>query len=113
MSDLSDKVELLLGEALPSHRVVKEKYVNYRQSKLYFDFYLPELNLYIEVQGDQHFRFNKFFHVDGMAFTNQKFRDALKREFIDSNNYKMVALTEKQIKTLDKDSLRTIIIETL
>ena len=43
------------------------------------DCYDPEMKLGVEYQGEQHYKYIPFFHRNKDAFTNQKYRDDLKR----------------------------------
>lgn len=43
------------------------------------DFYIPEINTAIEVQGNQHFQFTPHFHRTYDAFLDQRHRDMMKR----------------------------------
>ena len=88
MSEIADKVYDILNEmfpAMPHKRVFRELYVNYKGQKLYFDFYIKEMKLYVEVQGQQHKRFVKHFHGDRASFLNQKHRDNLKIQYVQEN----------------------------
>lgn len=67
-------------------RVVTEYYVNFNNNKLYFDFYVPELGTFFECQGQQHFKFVKFFHGDVGNFKAQKARDNDKLAYIQLEN---------------------------
>ena len=46
---------------------------------LELDCYNPELNLAVEYNGEQHYKYIPFFHKNKEAFYNQKYRDELKR----------------------------------
>ena len=46
---------------------------------LELDCYDPEMKLGVEYQGEQHYKYIPFFHRNKDAFTNQKYRDDLKR----------------------------------
>ncbi len=88
MSAISDKVhEILLKiyPPIPFKRVFEEHYVKYEGQRLFFDFYVKESGLLVEVQGQQHTEFNKFFHSDKRDFLNQKKRDNLKRKYVQEN----------------------------
>lgn len=113
MSKAADKIEKLLKEVFPTHRVKKEKYVFYSNTELKFDFFLPELKILIEVQGSQHFSFNKFFHGDKSSFQSQKYRDSLKTQWVSENGFKLVALTEDEIEELSNENFRKLIVENL
>ena len=50
-----------------------------RRTLLYADLYIPNRDLIVEVHGEQHFKFNSFFHKDKMAFFKAQARDKDKR----------------------------------
>ncbi|CAH1758730.1 11319_t:CDS:2 [Entrophospora sp. SA101] len=52
---------------------------------LELDIYYPEYGLAIEVQGEQHERYLKFFHRDQNGFKKQLYRDQLKKELCEEN----------------------------
>lgn len=86
MSNQADKVFELLKELFPHNRIKKEYYVNYKGHKLFFDFYVHELGIFIEVQGQQHTKFVKHFHGNKENFLAQKNRDNLKLMYIEEND---------------------------
>ncbi len=89
MSAIADKTGDILTKMFPDrlgHRVVREVYVNFKGTRLFFDFYVKELSIYIEIQGRQHTRFVKHFHGDKEAFLKQKRRDNLKIQYVQENN---------------------------
>ncbi len=112
-SNISKYVEFLLKEGFKSHRYVKEYYVLFQGIKLYFDFYLPELRVLIEVQGEQHYKFNKFFHKNEASFLDQKYRDSLKNQWANTNNFKLLQFSYKEIPKLSVKSFRQKIIDIL
>jgi hypothetical protein len=59
---------------------------------LYLDFYIPLLDTAIEVHGEQHYKFNTFFHKTKLDFYKSLKRDSKKIEFCESNNIKLVLL---------------------
>jgi very-short-patch-repair endonuclease len=111
MSDLADKVEQLLKDTFPTYLLRKEKYVLYQNTQLFFDFYMPEFKLLIEVQGEQHYKFNKFFHKDVTDLNRQKYRDSLKTQWASENKQKLLILKYDEIKTLTKASLKKKVID--
>jgi very-short-patch-repair endonuclease len=64
----------------------------YNKKKLFFDFFLPEYDILIEYDGEQHFKPIKFFGgVD--SFTKRKLRDKIKNEFAKENNYNIIRIS--------------------
>ena len=77
----------LLKELFPYNRIKAEYYVNYRGKRLFFDFYIRELGILIEVQGQQHNKFVKHFHGNKKVFLAQKSRDNLKIEYVQNDKF--------------------------
>jgi len=77
--------------------VFKEHYVRYKGARLFFDFYIKELGVFIEVQGRQHVKFVKHFHGSIENFYAQKKRDNLKIEYVQEQDMSLVRVydTEK------------------
>lgn len=46
---------------------------------LEIDLYNDDLKLAVEVQGDQHYKFNSYFHKSKEHFLNQRYRDEMKK----------------------------------
>lgn len=100
MSVIATQVHYMLTKLFPSkpfNQVSCEYYVNYKGCKLFFDFYIKKLNLFVEVQGRQHTEFVKHFHADKRSFLQQRERDNLKRIWVEENGYHLIRLydTEK------------------
>jgi hypothetical protein len=57
---------------------------------LFFDFFIKDLGILIEVQGRQHSKFVKHFHFDKQGFAAQKKRDNLKIEYAEKFNLVIV-----------------------
>jgi hypothetical protein len=57
---------------------------------LELDLYNPDLKLAIEVSGKQHYVYTPFFHKNEEAFTNQKYRDEIKRMLCKQNGIKLI-----------------------
>jgi len=96
-SQLAKSVLASLTEAFPNTLIKDEEYVNYEGVRLFFDFYIPDLDVYIEVQGEQHTQFNKHFHASAAAFRGQKKRDRLKKEWIHDNDHVLVCVNYDEI----------------
>ena len=91
-----------LFPASPHRRVFDEYYVKYKGARLFFDFYIKELDVFVEVQGRQHTQFVKHFHGSMENFKAQKHRDNLKIEYVHEYNKGLVRIydTEKVTKKL-------------
>ena len=64
---------------------------------LLYDFYIKDLNLLIEFDGVQHFKFMPYFHKTREEFERQKKHDDLKNKYAKKNKYKLI-----RIKDVDK-----------
>ena len=75
---------------------VPQKYFDDLKYKglLYFDFYLPELNVCIEYDGEQHFKSILYWGGDD-SFKLIQQRDNLKKEYCKLNNIPLLRLTYK------------------
>lgn len=82
MSKIADNVYCSLERLFPKYTIVKEVYVNYGYTRLFFDFLIKEFGIYVEVQGAQHILFNKHFHGTKENYWAQRRRDNLKLEYI-------------------------------
>lgn len=72
--------------------VAQKKFSNLKdKSYLSYDFYLPEYNMLIEYQGEQHYRKNKYFGGT-KVFQKQQLHDKLKKEYAKNNGYKLLCL---------------------
>jgi very-short-patch-repair endonuclease len=88
MSRIADKIHYILEDMFPrlsAPRITEEIYISYKGQKLFFDFFIKELGVYIEVQGRQHTEFVKHFHGDKESFQAQKMRDNLKIQYVEEN----------------------------
>lgn len=77
---------------------------------LYCDFYIPCLNLVIEYNGEQHYKFIPSIHHDYEVFLNQQYRDKRKYALLKENNINLRVITnnEKVDKKLILDILNKI-----
>lgn len=81
----------------------EKKYYNCKDKFLLpFDFYLPEYNLLIEYQGDQHFRsYGKFGGKEKLI--KQQLHDNIKREFCSKEeNPNLLEITYKEYNLINK-----------
>lgn len=57
----------------------------------------------VEVQGDQHYKFNKHFHGNSrLKYLASLKRDVKKFEWLESNGFVVVEITEKETKNLSR-----------
>ena len=83
----------IVHEIFTSAPILEEVPIHPRPFKTqYFDFYLPNIKLAIEVNGEQHYKFNTFFHASAQDFLNQKKNDADKREWCEINGISLIEL---------------------
>ena len=85
--------------------------INYYQQKTFenckniqalpFDFYLPDYNICIEYDGIQHFKSVEYFGGDDkLKYTINN--DKIKNDFCKKNKIKMIRISYKQIKNIEK-----------
>ena len=57
----------------------------------------------IEVQGKQHYSFNKFFHANSrMNYLASIKRDSQKYQWLETNNIKLIEVLEDEVDNLSK-----------
>ena len=70
-------------------------------SRLSLDFYNANKKVAIEVQGQQHTKYVKFFHHNRFKYLDQLKRDQNKEKFCDLNDITLVTIFQNDI--IDKD----------
>jgi hypothetical protein len=95
MSNLEDRIEVLLREAFPRATIRTQHSVRYKEQLLIFDFYVPSINTVVECQGRQHYEFVKHFHGNQDGFKQYKFHDQLKKEWAKKNKVTLVEVSYK------------------
>jgi hypothetical protein len=66
------------------------------KERLILDFYLHNQRLAIEVQGEQHYKFNSHFYANKQAFCRAQARDRSKIEWCRINNIDLVELPDNE-----------------
>jgi hypothetical protein len=61
-------------------------------TKLTFDFYNASKKIAVEVQGQQHTKFVKFFHGNRVKFLEQLKRDKMKEDYAELNGITLVTI---------------------
>lgn len=70
------------------------------KKKLIFDFYLPEINLCIEFDGQQHFKPIEFFGGEE-SFLALKRRDRIKNNYCEENKIKLLRISYEDVNIID------------
>ena len=89
-----------IGERRVKH-YLEEKNINFKQEKSFddcratnplpFDFYLPDYNICIEYQGQQHYKVIEYFgNKDG--FKKRKINDNIKKQYCKENNITLIEI---------------------
>ena len=110
----SSQLEIKTKDILVKYNVKYNIQVEYNgliglgNGNLSYDFYLPDYNLLIECQGEQHERFVKGFHKIKDDFKKQLEHDRRKREYAKKNNIDLL-----EIWYYDIDNIENILIERL
>lgn len=87
-SYLHKEVFRVLKKHLPDWRWVEEMPVKIDGETLYIDISCSTpIRVAIEVMGEQHYKFNKFFYKDTHAFAQAQKRDQKKKEWLEENGY--------------------------
>lgn len=101
------KGESLIGEYLDAHHITYESQKKFDDLKgmgnglLSYDYYLPEYNLLIEYQGEQHYRPVSIFGGEDQ-FVVQQYNDDLKRTYAKNNNYLLLEIPYTEIKNTNE-----------
>lgn len=95
--NIKSKLEIFVEKILKKHKIdFIEQYsfedcVSKNNKKLPFDFYLPNNNLIIEVDGEQHFT-ERAFNKDILEFADRLINDAIKNSFCEDNNINILRI---------------------
>ena len=93
-SALHLKTRQLVHEAYHTLQVLEEVQLVLRNGEyVYMDFYIPLIKKCIEVHGEQHYKFNRFYHHSMMGFIKHQKRDREKKEWCDINNIQYIELS--------------------
>jgi len=69
-------------------------------SRMKIDILNASKRIAVEVQGEQHTQFSKYFHHHRMDFLLSMQRDARKIEWLEKNNFKFLELVEDDLEKL-------------
>lgn len=91
------KCRELLKEIFPCHTIIEEATLpGSGKPPLYSDFFIPHLNLMVEVHGEQHYTYNTFHFKDKKDFILAQARDRRKAEWCEINNIELIVLDHKE-----------------
>lgn len=83
----------LIQQCYPTMQILEEVPIPLRRSEtLFLDFYIPLIKKTIEVHGEQHYKFSKFYHNNQLGFLKHKKRDQEKQEWCYSNSITYIEL---------------------
>ena len=101
------KISKMTKEVLSKLNELNIKYITEKtfdglkdKKKLPIDIWLPDYNIAIECQGEQHFRFVKSFCKNEDDFEYIKYHDKLKFEFFKNSNINLLYYTRSENKNL-------------
>lgn len=72
-----EKIINIIKEYYGNIKIIRNYHIG---NRLYIDIYLPSINMGIEFDGIQHFKYNPFFHETKLDFLKQQRRDKDKDE---------------------------------
>ena len=99
MSNFEQIVESILSNSHIAY--IKEYTITTFRNGLYrFDFYLPEHNIFIECQGQQHYIYSKFFYNNRSDFLKAQERDRRKCSYCLSHGIKLYCIPYWEINNL-------------
>jgi hypothetical protein len=102
-SKQANDIYSLLVKIFPHGNIAKEYYIKYNGQQLFFDFFLKDYNILIEVQGRQHTEYVNHFHGDKEGFLESKKRDNLKKAYCEEQNLSLVVINyDEVVDTIDK-----------
>lgn len=90
MSSYSETIETFIKRVFCDYQYQAEYTIQFRGTTLRFDFYIPQINLLIEVQGEQHYKYVEFFHKNGAGYRSSLYRDQLKKEWCSLKQHNLV-----------------------
>ncbi len=87
----------LLKTIYHSYRILEEVKLpgsteSHKKGVLYLDFYIPQIMMAIEVHGQQHYEFNKFFHKNKADFAIAQKKDDDKIKWCELNKIDIIVL---------------------
>lgn len=101
-SSKQSNLEYIVKQFLKNHKIVfceQYKFTDCKDKRcLPFDFYLPDYNMCIEVDGEQHYHFHSKFNSTQQIFADRQHKDLLKDTFCNQNFIKLIRLKYNVIR---------------
>lgn len=112
-SSMEESAYQILKRIYPYYTIKEQEYIE--EIGLYFDIYIPELRLAIELDGVQHYEQNDFFHGKGLKGMEKFFKgkeyDSIKDKYALNHNIYIIRIPYN-IK-ITEDNIRSIINESM
>lgn len=86
---------------VPQYSILNENLFCKRQH-LMVDFYLPDYRMFIEMNGEQHYKYIACFHQDSWTFEDQQIRDESLRQYSKRHNVRLLEIKYDEIKKIPK-----------
>jgi len=93
-SELHVSIRALLKSMFSGQKLLEE--VPLPGTKLYADFYLPQLGLIVEAHGRQHYEYVPHFHGSTNGFIASKKRDSVKADWCQLNKIHLAICSYKE-----------------
>lgn len=100
-SDMKNKVKEVLRKKYPTVSILEEVPIKIqigggsKTSTLYLDIYIPMLDLAVEINGEQHYRFIPHFHGSIDKFMRQCDNDKKKKKWCELNGISLISIMDK------------------
>lgn len=86
---------------VPQYPIPNENLFCKRQH-LMIDFYLPDYRMFIEMNGEQHYKYIACFHQDSWTFEDQQIRDESLRQYSKRHNVRLLVIKYNEINNIPK-----------
>lgn len=75
--------------------IIRQKQLNINNQLIFVDFYIPNLNIIIEYDGEQHTHWIKYFQPTYQDFVHQVNRDRYLEKYCEENNIRLLRISYK------------------
>lgn len=99
-SSYHQKAYEIIKKLYPLYPVYEETKLCGTKNDLYIDMFIPSLGIAVEVNGEQHYKFNPYFHQNIAGYSRAMSRDQEKKLWCEINGITLIELayneTEEQ-----------------